>query len=194
MSNSQPCHGHLMNSPDRLTSNSPARRAHTRWVMRPRHSSALWCGQRLRSAKYSPARLKMPIWRPFTCRTSGVPGTTSPTRATTCFSGLRKAVELLGVGREDAGLGSLVERILEGVAGVVHVPVRIVGGEQQPVRPDPSDHVADMARHLQLLHRLGGVPDIAAHVLGRRALHVGRLAAMARTDLVATTDEARLPG
>src|SRR5262249_29150749 len=151
-------------------------------------------GQRLSRAKYSPLRLKMPIWRPFTWRTRGLPGTTSSTRATTCFSSLPKAVKLLGVGREDAALGFLVEGIFEGVARIVHVPMGIVGRKQQPVGPHPLDDIADLAGDLRLLDRLGGVPDVAAHVLGGWTLHLRALAAIARPDLVQPPGQRRRPG
>src|SRR5919202_2289211 len=64
-------------SPDRST---PARR--------PSHSGPPWWGQRLRSAKYSPPTLKIPIERPATSTILRLPGGISSARATTTLVGV----------------------------------------------------------------------------------------------------------
>src|SRR5438094_764405 len=75
------------------------------------------------------------------------------------------------------------ERQRQGARGVVEVPMRIVGGEQQPVPADPLDVVDEMLARLGLLRRLGGDPNVVADIFGGRPAEMRRLVAHAAPDL-----------
>src|SRR5690606_19061945 len=131
--------------------------------------------------------------RPRMSTMNGTPALISSVRATTCFSFLRKVVELLGVERENAGQVFLLQRIFEGVPGIVHIPMRIVGSKEEPIRSDPVHQITQLGIYLGLLHRLGCVPDVPAHVFGWRTFDIREFAAVAFPDLVQTPGESRSP-
>ena len=77
---------------------------------------------------------------------------------------------------------------------IVVVPMRIVGGEQQPVPADPIDRVQHMLARLRLLHRLRRQPDLLADVFGRRALQMRSLYLQPVPQLVQPPRQRRQPG
>src|SRR5208337_3390357 len=102
------------------------------------HSGAPSCGQRLISAKNSSLTLKMPISRPATATILQVPGAISPTVATTCRAiPSLQTIERQRVLAEHHPLLLLRQRRLEGVARIVLIPMRIIGGEHDAVPADP---------------------------------------------------------
>src|SRR4051794_33330982 len=86
-------------------------------------------------------------------------------------------VERTRIGVEDLCAFCFRERRLEGEARIVEIPVRIVRGEQQPVRPDPVDHRTQMFCIVRLVDRLRREPEVLADIFGRPALEMRHLIA-----------------
>src|SRR5262245_53685303 len=92
-------------------------------------------------------------------------------------------------------LGALLRQAgREGAEGVVEVPVRVVGGEQQPVPADPFHGVEQVLAVLRLLHGYGRDPDVLADVFRRVLLEVRHLRAHPLEELVEPPGERRQPG
>ena len=115
----------------------------------------------------------------------------SPLRPT--YTLTRQPVDRLGVGGEDLAAALGREAGGEGAEGVVEVPVRVVGGEQETIPADQLHHVEEVPRLGGLLDRLGGDPDVLADVLRRLALEVGDLAAHALEQPVEAPGQRRQP-
>ena len=105
-----------------------------------------------------------------------------------------RADTALGVVPVHHGLLLVRHLELDGVARIVEVPVRIVGGEQHAVPADPVDHLDEMRGIVRLLDRLGRVPEMLAQIFRRRALEVRHFLAHALPMLVHAPAERRRPG
>src|SRR6185437_15451810 len=89
------------------------------------------------------------------------PGAISLTGATTCRAiRLLQAVERQRVLAEHHAFLLLSQRRLEGIARVVLIPVRIVGGEHDAVPADPLAGCQQIFRPFGLLDRLRRDPDV----------------------------------
>src|ERR1700730_18259047 len=97
-------------------------------------------------------------------------------------------VNRAGVGVENLPPLGFRQRRLEGEAGVVVVPVRIVGGEQQAIDADPFDQLAQMFGFVGLVDRLRREPEMLAHIFAWATLEVRHLAAEALEMLVHPPD------
>src|SRR5277367_6096275 len=84
-------------------------------------------------------------------------------------------VNRASVGLEDFGPLRLREGGPKGKARIVEIPMRIIRRKQQPVDADPLDQRAQMPRFMGLVDRLGGKPEMLAHIFGRTALEVRHL-------------------
>src|SRR5581483_2447970 len=106
----------------------------------------------------------------------------APLRAATGI--LTQPIDRLAVAGEDLA-GALARQVgREGAEGIVEVPVRVVGGEQQPVPADPFHGAGEVRAVVRLLHGLGGEPDVLADVFRRPPLQVRNLRAQALVELV----------
>src|SRR5262245_5076320 len=118
----------------------------------------------------------MTISRPATVTTLRLPAAISEVVATTWRAiASPKLVDRPRIGVEDLGTFAVRQRRLEGKARVIVVPVRVVGGEQQPIDPNPLDHGAQVRTVLGLLDGLRGKPETLAHVLRWWPLQVWHL-------------------
>ena len=79
-------------------------------------------------------------------------------------------------------------------SGIVEIPMRIVGGEEQPVDADPFHHVVEVLAPFRLFHRLRREPDMLADVFRRPALQMRRLVAQPSPVLVQPPHQRRQPG
>src|ERR1700744_522434 len=111
--------------------------------------------------------------RPATSTILLLPGAISLTGATTCrATGLLQAVERQRVLAEHHPLMLFGQRRLEGVARIVLIPMRIVGGEHDAVPTDPFAGGQQVFGALGLFDRLRRHPDIRTYILRRQALEV----------------------
>src|SRR6266849_442344 len=135
-------------------------------------SGAPSCGQRLSSAKNSPLTWNTTMSRPSTSTTLLPPGGISVVRATICRVIESKLVQRAGVAAEDPGPLHLRQRRLESKARIVEIPMRIIGREQQTIDADPIDQRSQVPCLVRLIDRLGGEPEVLAHIFGRTPLEV----------------------
>src|SRR3954471_19758546 len=90
------------------------------------------------------------------------PGGNSPTGATTSFAIGSEPVQRLGIAPIDRRPTLGREEARQRGAGIVEIPMRVVGGEEDPVPADPFHDVREVLAALRLLHRLGRDPDVVA--------------------------------
>src|SRR3984885_261478 len=135
-------------------------------------SGAPACGQRLSSAKNSPLAWNTTISRPSTLTTLLPPGGISLVRATMCRVMTSKLVQRAGVAVEDLRPFHFRQRRLEGETRIVEVPMRIIRREQQAIDADPFDQRAQVPRLVGLVDRLGGKPEVLAHIFGRASFEM----------------------
>src|ERR1700730_1429038 len=102
-------------------------------------------------------------------------------------------VNRAGVGVENLPPLGFRQRRLEGEAGVVVVPVRIVGGEQQAIDADPFDQLAQMLGFIRLVDRLRREPEMITHIFGRLAFEMRHLTAETFEMLIDPPDRRRGP-
>src|SRR6202040_65168 len=95
------------------------------------------------------------------------PGGISVVRATMWRAMESKLVQRAGVAIEDFCAFRFAQRRLEGKARIVEIPMRIIRREQQAIDADPFDQRAQVPRLVRLIDRLGGEPEMLAHIFGR---------------------------
>src|SRR5262249_32143903 len=152
MSNSQPCQAQRSISPTRERWKRPGS-SDLRWATQAALASgAPSCGQRVRSAKNSPLTWNTSISRPATVPDLLPPGAISLVVATTWRTiASPQRVDCARVAIEDLAPLGVGQRDFERRVSVIVVPMRIVGGKQQPVDADPFDHRAQVAGMLRFL-------------------------------------------
>src|SRR5258707_4720520 len=164
MSNSQPCQAQRSSSPTRERWYTPGSGEVSRATHAALSSGAPSCGQRLSSAKNSPLTWNTTMSRPSTSTTLLPPGGISVVRATMCRAMASKLVQRAGVAIEDLDPLRFRQRRLEGKARIVEIPMRIIRREQQTVDADPVDQRSQVPRLVGLVDRLGGEPEVPAHI------------------------------
>src|SRR3954468_9171481 len=161
MSNSQPCHGQRRISPGRVYRIVPGSEDSASPISGPSHKAAPGCGQRFSRPKNSPLMLNTAIGRSSMVRNIRVPGGSSSTGPMTClailfsthelyrktgshFSGSCEPVQLPRVAQIKCFAVGVADACGEHARGIVIIPMRVIGREQQLVPADPPDQFKQM--------------------------------------------------